>query len=43
MMATLFDYLVSGDQMSQLGVAPRPLSETIVDAIKWYRKIGYCT
>jgi dihydroflavonol-4-reductase len=42
MMATLFDYMVSGRQMSELGVTPRPLSETIVDAIKWYRKIGYC-
>jgi dihydroflavonol-4-reductase len=42
MMATLFDYMVSGKQLSELGVTPRPLSETIVDAIKWYRKIGYC-
>ena len=42
MMATLFDYMVSGKQLSELGVSPRPLSETIVDAIGWYRKIGYC-
>jgi nucleoside-diphosphate-sugar epimerase len=42
MMATLFDYMVSGTQLSELGITPRPLSETIADAIKWYRKIGYC-
>ena len=42
MMATLFDYMVSGKQLSELGVSPRPLSETIVDAIRWYRRIGYC-
>jgi nucleoside-diphosphate-sugar epimerase len=42
MMATMFDYLASGNQLSELGVTPRPLSDTIVDAIKWYRKIGYC-
>jgi dihydroflavonol-4-reductase len=42
MMATLFDYMVSGKQLSEFGIIPRPLSETIVDAIKWYRKIGYC-
>ena len=42
MMATLFDYMVSGKQLSELGITPRPLSETIGDAIKWYRKIGYC-
>jgi dihydroflavonol-4-reductase len=42
MMATLFDYMVPGRQLEELGVAPRPLSETIVDAIKWYRQVGYC-
>jgi dihydroflavonol-4-reductase len=42
MMATLFDYMVSGRKLEKLGVTPRPLSETIVDAIKWYRRIGYC-
>lgn len=42
MMATLFDYMVSNKQLLDLGVTPRPLSETIVDAIKWYRRIGYC-
>ncbi|MGC2493765.1 NAD-dependent epimerase/dehydratase family protein [Candidatus Binatus sp.] len=42
MMATLFDYLVSGNELQQLGITPRPLTETLVDAIKWYRQIGYC-
>jgi len=42
MMATLFDYMVAGKEMSELGITPRPLCETIVDAINWYRRIGYC-
>jgi len=42
MMATLFDYMVRGRELEKLGVTPRPLSETIIDAIKWYRQIGYC-
>ena len=25
-----------------LGIAPRPLDETLRDAIAWYRQIGYC-
>ena len=25
-----------------LGVAPRPLSETLQDALTWYRELGYC-
>jgi dihydroflavonol-4-reductase len=42
MMAALFDYLARGNELEQLGVRPRPLSETIIDSIKWYRRIGYC-
>jgi len=42
MMATLFDYMVPGRELEQLGVTSRPLSETVTDAIKWYRQIGYC-
>ena len=42
MMATLFDYMVSRNEMQKLGIVPRPLTETLVDAIKWYRQIGYC-
>jgi len=42
MMAAMFDYMTVGRDLPDLGVTPRPLSETIVDAIKWYRQIGYC-
>ena len=42
MMAALFDYMAVGKELQELGITPRPLSETIVDAIKWYRQIGYC-
>jgi dihydroflavonol-4-reductase len=42
MMATLFDYMVSGSELQKLGIVPRPLTETLVDAIKWYRQVGYC-
>ena len=31
----------SADQLA-LGVVPRPLDETLRDAIDWYRRIGYC-
>jgi nucleoside-diphosphate-sugar epimerase len=42
MMATLFDYMVSGNELRELGITSRPLTETLVDAIKWYRQVGYC-
>jgi len=42
MMAALFDYMAVAKELQELGITPRPLSETIVDAIKWYRQIGYC-
>jgi hypothetical protein len=42
MMATLFDYMFPGSELQKLGITPRPLAETLVDAIKWYRQIGYC-
>ncbi len=42
MMAKLFDYMIPGRELVQLGVTPRPISETVIDAIKWYREIGYC-
>lgn len=25
-----------------LGIAPRPLGETVADTVAWYRKLGYC-
>lgn len=37
-----FDYMSSCQQLQELGVTPRPTSETITDAINWYRQIGYC-
>lgn len=42
MMATLFDYMAPERTLDELGVTVRPLSETVGDAIKWYRQIGYC-
>ena len=42
MMATAIDYLDRPDALKDLGITPRPLSETIGDAITWYRAIGYC-
>lgn len=42
MMATMFDYVVAASESKELGITPRPLTETLIDAIKWYRQIGYC-
>ncbi len=42
MMATAIDYLDRPSALKEIGVQPRPLSETIADAIEWYRAIGYC-
>ena len=42
MMATAIDYLDARSVLEELGITPRPLTETIADAIKWYRAIGYC-
>ncbi len=42
MMATAIDYLDRPNALKDLGLTPRPLSETIRDAISWYRAIGYC-
>jgi dihydroflavonol-4-reductase len=42
LMATATDYLVPDKVLDQLGITPRPLADTIGDAIKWYRQIGYC-
>ena len=42
MMATLFDSMPASEQLQELGIIPRPLRETIADAIEWYRQIGYC-
>ena len=42
MMATAIDYLDRPNAIEDLGIAPRPLTETIRDAITWYRSIAYC-
>jgi dihydroflavonol-4-reductase len=42
MMARLFDYMAPSEQLQELEITPRSLSETIKDAIEWYRQIGYC-
>jgi dihydroflavonol-4-reductase len=42
MMATAIDYLEAGSALDELGIVPRPLAESVRDAIKWYRMIGYC-
>jgi dihydroflavonol-4-reductase len=42
MMATAIDYLDRHSAVRDLGITPRALSETVSDAIAWYRAIGYC-
>lgn len=42
MMATAIDYLERPSALREIGIEPRPLTETISDAITWYRAIGYC-
>ena len=37
-----FDFAIGESALLELGITPRPLSETLADAIKWYRQIGYC-
>ena len=42
MMATAFDQLQPSKTTEELYIRPRPLPETVADAIRWYRAIGYC-
>jgi dihydroflavonol-4-reductase len=42
MMADMFEYFTGQSQLRTLGIAPRPLVDTLRDAIAWYRQIGYC-
>jgi dihydroflavonol-4-reductase len=42
MLTMLHDSFDTGRVQAQLGIAPRPLSATLADAIEWYRRIGYC-
>lgn len=42
MLACEQDWLVPSTAQHDLGVASRPLSETLSDTIQWYRSLGYC-
>jgi dihydroflavonol-4-reductase len=42
MLATALDCPAPDRRQVELGIAPRPLYGTILDAIDWYRRIGYC-
>lgn len=42
MLASAFDCPPPDRRQLELGVGPRPLYQTILDAIGWYRQIGYC-
>jgi dihydroflavonol-4-reductase len=42
MLTMLHDSFDPSDLQVELGIAPRPLSRTLTDAIDWYRQIGYC-
>jgi dihydroflavonol-4-reductase len=34
--------MAPGDDQRAMGVVPRPLDETLADALAWYRALGYC-
>jgi dihydroflavonol-4-reductase len=42
MLASALDCPTRDRRQVELGIAPRPLYGTILDAIDWYRRIGYC-
>jgi dihydroflavonol-4-reductase len=42
MLASALDCPAPDRRQVELGIAPRPLSGAILDAIDWYRRIGYC-
>jgi dihydroflavonol-4-reductase len=42
MLANALDCPVPDRRQVELGILPRPLYESILDAIDWYRSIGYC-
>lgn len=35
-------WMETGEQQQALGIAPRPLNETMRDTIRWYQELGYC-
>jgi nucleoside-diphosphate-sugar epimerase len=42
MLTMLHDSFDPSDLQMELDITPRPLSQTLTDAIDWYRQIGYC-
>ncbi|MBI3800644.1 MAG: NAD-dependent epimerase/dehydratase family protein [Deltaproteobacteria bacterium] len=36
------EWLAPSAAQQELGLVPRPLSETLLDTIQWYRELGYC-
>jgi nucleoside-diphosphate-sugar epimerase len=42
MLASALDCPAPDRRQIELGIAPRPLSGAILDAVDWYRRIGYC-
>jgi dihydroflavonol-4-reductase len=42
MLANALDCPTPDRRQIELGITPRPLHGTILDAIDWYRRIGYC-
>ncbi|HXZ88605.1 MAG TPA: NAD-dependent epimerase/dehydratase family protein [Candidatus Binataceae bacterium] len=36
------EWITSGRVHYELGISPRPLSETLADSVEWYRGLGYC-
>lgn len=36
------DWMPPCEALRELGVTVRPLSETLIDSVRWYRRIGYC-
>jgi dihydroflavonol-4-reductase len=41
-LAYAHEWLSTGSAQIELNVVARPLSETLIDSIQWYRRIGYC-
>lgn len=42
MLACEHEWMTPGAAQHELGVMLRPLSETLLDTIEWYRTLGYC-
>jgi dihydroflavonol-4-reductase len=42
MLACEHEWLTPGRAQEGLDITPRPLSETLRDAVEWYRELGYC-